>query len=420
MPDPARHWVAAWTAASQGPYPLGNPTAQPDMRFALPSAERGATDQTFRLIVRPDVWGRQARLRFSNAFGTRAVTFDDIHLGLQSSAAALVPGTNRKVTFAGANSVTILAGGSVVSDPVPLSWVTQPGDPLWASRKLAVSFHVAGESGPITWHAKALTTSYLSPPGSGALGASETEAAFPFPTASWYFLDALLMDVPGASTVITIGDSITDGTCSTMNGDDRWPDFMSRRVHAAHGTRFSVVNQGIGGNRVLSPADYAVEPIAGGPCALDRFDRDIISLPNVSTVIWLEGINDFGHGVATADDVANGVREGVRRLRAAIPGVRIVLGTLVPALNATNATHGTPEVEAKRQAYNAFLRQVGLFDAVIDFDAATRDPATGELKPEFVPDSSTGGPGDKLHPNRIGYLAMAQTIDLGAVLGQAP
>lgn len=413
----AAHWVAAWTGAAQGPYPLGNPTAQPDMSFALPSAERGATDQTFRLIVRPDVWGRQARLRFCNAFGTRPVTFNGIHVGLQANAAAVVPGTNRPVTFATAAAVTIPAGASVLSDPVALPWVTESGDRLLDHRRLAVSFHVAGESGPLTWHAKALTTSYLSPPGSGSRGAAETEDAFPFPTASWYFLDCVQMDVPGARTVVTIGDSITDGTCSTMNGDDRWPDFFSRRVHAAHGTRFSVVNQGIGGNRVLSPVNYAAEPIAGGPCALDRLERDIVSLPNVAAVIWLEGINDFGHGVATAADLANGVREGVRRLRAAMPGVRIALGTLVPALNATNATHGTQEVEAKRRSFNAFVREAGLFDAVIDFEAVTLDRATGELRPEFVPDSSVGGPGDKLHPNRVGYLAMARAIDLRAVLG---
>ncbi len=416
MPTTA-NWVAAWTGAAQGPYPLGNPTAQPDMRFALPSAETGASDQTFRLIVRPDVWGRQARLRFCNAFGTRPVTFGGVHIGLQSSGAALVPDTNRPVTFMGAAGTTVPPGQSAVSDPVTLPWVTQPADAMLANRKLAVSFHVAGETGPITWHAKALTTSYLTPPGSGAYGADVTEDAFRFTTASWYFLDALLMDVPGASTVVTIGDSITDGTCSTMNGDDRWPDALSRRVHAAHGARFSVVNQGIGGNRVLSPKDYAAGPIAGGPCALDRLDRDIISLPNVSTVIWMEGINDFGHGDAGADDVAAGIRAGVERLRAAIPGVQIFIGTLVPSLNAANGTHGTPEVEAKRRGYNAFIRKAGLFDGVIDFEAATLDPATGELKAEYVPDSSIGGPGDKLHPNRVGYLAMAQAIDLRMVFG---
>ena len=422
-PGHPMNWVAAWTAAAQGPYPLGNPTAQPDMRFALPSPEAGANNQTFRLILRPDIWGNQARLRFFNAHGTRPVTFGGIHIGLQAIAAALVPGTNRPVTVRGQTTVTVPPGQSALTDPIPLPFANPTSanptraNPILANRKLAVSFHVQGESGPITWHAKALTTSYLTPPDSGPHGAAESEEKFPFTTASWYFLDQVHMDVAGASTVVAIGDSITDGTCSTMNGDDRWPDAFSRRVHADCGDRFSVVNQGIGGNRVLSPRNYAAAPVAGGPCALDRLDRDIISLPNVSTVIWLEGINDFGHGDATAADVAAGVRQGVQRLRAAIPNLRIVMGTLTSALNAANATHGSAEVAAKRQAYNDFIRSSGIFDAVIDFDAATTDPITGELKPEYVPDSSIGGPGDKLHPNRVGYLAMAQAIDLPAVLG---
>ena len=415
---PAPNWVASWTASMHGPYPLGNPTAQPDMRFALPSAETGATDQSFRLIVRPDVWGKQARVRLSNVFGTRPVTFDGVHIGLQSSGSALVQGTNRIITFGGKPNVTVAPGQMVLSDPIPLNWVGKPGDPMLANRKLAVSFHVVGESGPITWHAKALTTSYLSGPRTGALGAEETEAAFPFTTTSWYFLDAVQMDVPGATTVVAFGDSITDGTGSTINGDDRWPDIFSRRVHAAFGERFSVVNQGIGGNQVIGPVNYLAEPAPGGPRALDRLDRDIVALPNVSTIIWLEGINDFGIGGETVAAVTDGVREGVKRLRAGIPGVNIFMATLTSSLNSANVTHGTPAIEEKRQAFNAFVRTAGIFDGVVEFDAPTLDPQTGELKAEHQPNSSIGGPGDKLHPNRYGYLAMAGAIDLDAMFGK--
>ncbi|HVZ10659.1 MAG TPA: GDSL-type esterase/lipase family protein [Rhodopila sp.] len=418
MPPHEANWIAAWTGAAQGPYPLGNPTAQPDMRFALPSAEQGAQDQTFRLIVRPHLWGRRARLRLSNAHGTRPVTFAGTHVGLQGSGALLVAGTNRPVRFAGADAVTVPPGASALSDPVDLPWVGTPTDALLAHRKLAVSFHLPGPTGPMTWHAKALTTSYLTPPGSGAHAATEAEDPFAFTTASWFFLDQVQMDVPGARGIVAIGDSITDGTCSTMNGDDRWPDFLGRRIHAVYGSRYSVVNQGIGGNRIVSPADYAADPVAGGPSALDRLERDVISLPNVAAVIWLEGINDFGHGGGGVADVIAGIRQGVARLRQAIPGVRIAMGTLVPALNATNGTHGTPAVETMRQACNDFIRTCGLFDAVVDFDAVTRDPASGELKAEFVPDSSVGGPGDKLHPNRVGYRAMAQAVDLRTLLGE--
>ena len=414
------HWVVAWTASAHGPYPVGNATAQPELRFAFPAPAQGATDQTFRLIVRPDIWGQTARLRLSNAFGTQPVTFNDVYAGLQVSGAELLPGSNRPVTFGGRHDVTIPPGGSTLSDPVKLSFVQDPAD-LWLSgRKLAVSFHVAGDTGPMTWHAKALTTSYVSAPGSGSRGAETGEASFPYSTTSWYFLDAVDMQVPPATqAVVAFGDSITDGTASTLNGDDRWPDVFARRMHAAFGDRFSVVNAGIGGNMVIGPTDYAQHPFPGGPAALDRLERDVISLPGVSTVIWLEGINDFGNAGASVDAVEAGVRQGVQRLRARLPGVRIVMATLTSSLHSTNEKYGAPEVESKRQAFNRFVRETtGLFDGVADFDAATQDRLTGELKPDYQPNSTTGGPGDRLHPNRAGYAAMARAIDLKLVAGE--
>ena len=410
------HFVAAWTASAQGPYPLGNPTAQPDLGFAFPLAARGAVDQSFRLVLRPDVWGKQARIRLSNAFGTKPVTFDGVHVGLHLGGAALVAGSNRAVTFGGKASVVVPLGGSVLSDPVALGFVKSSGEKLLAGRKLAVSFHVAGESGPMTWHAKALQTSYVTAPGAGAKGDDESEGAFAYSTTSWYFVDAVEMTAPKAvRTVVTFGDSITDGTGSTINGDDRWPDVLSRRLHAAYPGKFSVVNQGIGGNRVATPLDYKAAPIGGGPSALDRLERDVLSLPNVGVVIWLEGINDFGSG-ASVESVTAGVREGVRRMRAKLPGVRIYMGTLTSALNST-PTHGTAEVEAKRLAFNRFVKTAGIFDGVVDFAAATLDAKTGELRAEFQPNSSTGGPGDKLHPNRAGYLAMGGAINLKMIAG---
>ena len=417
-PAKAPHWVAAWTASAHGPYPVGNPTAQPELKFAFPDAARGALDQSFRMIVRPDVWGKQARIRLSNAFGTQPVTFDGAYIGLQTSGSAVLAGSSRPVTFAGQRTVTVAPGKDVVSDAVTLPFVRNADDAMLSGRRLAVSFHVAGESGPMTWHAKALTTSYLSAPGAGSRGSDESEAAFPLSSTSWYFLDAVEMTAPAASRVIVaFGDSITDGTASTLNGDDRWPDVFARRLHAAAGNRFSVVNEGIGGNQVVGPADYASKPLPGGPSALDRLQRDVISLPGVSAVIWLEGINDFGAAGASAQAVSDGVREGVKRLRASIPGVRIYMATLTGALNST-PTHGTPVVEAKRREYNEFIRSSGIFDGVIDFDAIVLDPKTGELKAEYQPNSTTGGPGDKLHPNRAGYAAMGNGIDLVMILGK--
>lgn len=420
-PAYAQAWVASWTGSAHGPYPIGNPTAQPELKFAFPVPADGARDQTFRLIARPDVWGQQVRFRLSNAFGTKPITFDGAYVGLQESGSAIVAGTNRPATFKGQKSVAVAAGESAISDPVVLPFVRSTTDPLLRGRKLAISFHVAGDSGPMTWHAKALQTSYVTPPGAGAKGQDEGESTFPLSTTSWYFLDEVDMLVPNQPKVIVaFGDSITDGTATTINGDDRWPDVLSRRLHAAYGDDFVVVNQGIGGNRVVGPAEYTpASPFAGGPSALSRLDRDIISLPGVTTVIWLEGINDFGLGNATAEAVMEGYTKGVAQLRQKIPGVKIYIGTLTSALNST-PTHGPAEVDAKRKVLNEFLRTSKLFDGVVDFDGVTLNVATGEVKPEFQPNSSTGGPGDKLHPNRAGYAAMGNAIDLATITGRSP
>jgi lysophospholipase L1-like esterase len=403
-------WVTAWVASSQGPYPVGNPSAQPDLRFAFPSAPAGARDQTMRLMVQPDIWGPQARIRLSNAFGTRPVTFDGVFAGLQWSGGALAPRTNRPVRFAGKTSVTVPPGGSAWSDAIALGF---PGH--LAGRRLAVSFHIAGESGPMTWHAKALTTSYLTPPGAGAKGDLEDESAFPYSTASWYFLDAVDMRAPASTQlVVALGDSITDGTASTMNGSDRWPDVLSRRVHAVYGERVAVVNAGIGGNQVVGPPEYSAQkPFPGGPSAGQRLERDVLSLSGVTAMIWLEGINDFSNnGKATVEAVEQGMRDITARIRAKLPAVRLIGATVISALGSSNGAHGSAAEDAKRKALNEFIRHSGVFDGFADFDQATLDPQTGGLRPEFVPESTTGGPGDKLHPNRAGYLAMGMAIDL--------
>jgi lysophospholipase L1-like esterase len=267
----------------------------------------------------------------------------------------------------------------------------------------------------MTWHAKALTTSYLTAPGAGSKGEFDDESAFPFTTTSWYFLDAVDMMAPAATQVIVaFGDSITDGTASTLNGDDRWPDALSRRLHNAYGMRVSVVNAGIGGNQVAGPAEYSAQhPFAGGPSARQRLERDVLTLSGVTGVIWLEGINDFSTNAnATVEAVESAMREVAGRLRNRLPGVRVIGATVISALGSTNAAHGSAAEDEKRKALNEFIRHSELFDGVADFDRATRDLQTGGLRAEFVPDSTTGGPGDRLHPNRAGYLAMAMSIDL--------
>lgn len=418
MGDPAtpgHAWVASWAASIHGPYPTGNPTAMPDMSRVFPDAARGARDQTFRLIVRPTLWGRETRIRLSNALGAQAVTFDGVHIGLQSAGAQLAAGSNRAVLFGGKASVTVAAGQSVWSDAVTLPFVRDPASSELAGRKLAVSFHVVGESGPMTWHAKALQSSYVTWPGAGAKGDEENETAFPFATAAWFFLDALDMRASGdAFAVVAFGDSITDGTASTINGDDRWPDVLERRLRVAYGNRVAVVNAGIGGNQVVGPVVYPPpKPFPGGPSALSRLERDVLSLSGVKAVIWLEGINDFSrNGNASWEAVERGMREGVARMRFRIPGVRVIGATVVSALGATNPAHGFAEQDQKRRQLNEFIRNSGVFDGVADFDKVVTDPQSGAMRAEFVPDNSVGGPGDKLHPNRLGYQAMGAAIDL--------
>ena len=172
-------WAATWTASAHGPYPVGNPTAQPELKFAFPAPEQGARDQTFRLIVKPDAWGPQTRIRLSNAFGTKPVTFADAFVGLQESGAAVLKGTNQPVLFGGQKSVTVAPGQSIVSDAVALPFVSTPPSPMLKGLKLAVSFQVVGDSGPMTWHAKALQTSYVSPPGSGSRSRTRARALSP-------------------------------------------------------------------------------------------------------------------------------------------------------------------------------------------------------------------------------------------------
>jgi lysophospholipase L1-like esterase len=410
-------WAAAWTASPQGPYPSGAAVAQPDLRFVFPDPSVGADNQTFRLMVRPDLWSPLVRLRFSNAFGSQAVSFDGVFVGIQRSGGNLVGGTNRPVTFhKGQAGVSIPPGKSVYSDPVELPFVKRADGLEVAGRRLAVSFHVVGKTGPMTWHAKAMVTSYVTARSAGARGNDDTDAAFPFTTTSWYFLDAVEMMAPRETIVIAaFGDSITDGSLSTLNGDDRWSDFLSTRLHAAWGPHVAVVNQGIGANQVIGPSVFTTSaPYMGGPSALQRLERDILGIAGLNAVIWLEGINDFGMGTPppSVDALIAGLLEGTRRLHAR--GIKVIVGTLTTSLNSGDGStgHGTREVDAKRKAVNAFIRGSGSFDGVVDFDAAVLDAATGMLRAEFQPGSTGGGPGDRIHPNRAGYQAMANAIDL--------
>ncbi|MGK5683502.1 SGNH/GDSL hydrolase family protein [Actinoplanes sp. URMC 104] len=414
-----RAWTSAWTGAAQGVYPAGYSVGQPGpvgpagpgntaplLTAAFPDNQ--ARDQTLRMIVHPSVTGTSWRIRLTNEYGTRPVTFGRVYAGRQSIGATVAPGTNRPVTFAGRRSITVPAGRTALSDPVSVK-ITD----AW-SQRLAVSLHVAGASGPMTWHAAAFTTSYVSDPGAGDRTADPGETAFPHSTTSWFFLSEVQALRSRTATVVAFGDSITDGFFSTINGNDRWPDVLQRRLDARPSPRgdISVVTEAIGGNMVtrIGRTPGGCTP-CDGPPALDRLDRDVLSRPGVRVVILLEGINDLGGGNATAEQVIAGYREIIRRVHER--GIKIIGATLTPSAGTEFGLYGTPQTDAKRRTINAFIRTSGQFDGVADFAAVTEDPAApGRLRPAYDTNSSVGGPGDHLHPNRAGFLAMAGAIDV--------
>lgn len=298
-----KKWAACWASAMQGvyaylpPVPLNNPyhiyETNPDLRFAFPKATDGAVEQTFRLIVKPDLFGDEYRPRFSNFFGSQPLTLKAVSVAVQDYAGNIIAGTLREVKFNGAASVTIEPGKLTYSDSFKSP--ADANDPLLQGRNFAVSFAVEGKSGPMTRHIDGLSTSYISPPNSGDHTKDANDFAFPNTTTSVFFLDAMdVMAAADTAVVCAFGDSITDGKFSTINGNDRWSNDLSTRLHEAFGGRVSVVNEGISGNTVLKP------PVIG-PSALDRLDRDVLGLSGLSAVVWLQGINDFGAGNATAN-----------------------------------------------------------------------------------------------------------------------
>jgi lysophospholipase L1-like esterase len=372
-----KHWVGSWATSPSD------------------SAGIAFVDQSLRLVITPTLGGARVRVRLSNRFGSAPVTFGAASIGLQASAAALVPGSRRTLRFGRKRSVTVPPGGEVASDPRRFRFD--------AFAHVAVTLHVSGTNGRSTEHATAIQTSWIAPAGSGDHTSDDAGAAFTQPIASWPFLTDLEVQAPRRiGAVIALGDSITDGFPGPVDGDGRYPDLLAKRLAADSGGPLAVQNEGISGNRVLR--DGVVPSF--GPKLLDRLDRDALDQPGATVVILLEGTNDVGiPPIPAASAVIAGLETVVGRLHAA--GLRVILGTQTPCNAFALAVHGTPEAIAARNQINDWIRTSGVADAVVDFHAVLRDPNDFDaLRPEF--DS-----GDHLHPSAAGYAAMADAVDLG-------
>lgn len=383
-------WVSTWAASPMAATP-------PSLTSPDDFSSAGFSDQTVREIVWASAGGRAARVRLSNVFGTRPVTFRQVDIGISATGAAVAPGTNHLVTFAGRTSVTIPAGAEAVSDPVRMD--------VPAETDLAVSLFTAAPTGPATYHSDAQQVNYVSTAGNHA--GSDSAAAFTTTSQHWYFLDAVDVQASTKGAVVAFGDSITDGYQSTVNANARWPNDLARRFLAAPGQARAVADEGISGNRVLH------DSACFGVNAQARFFRDVAERSGARYVIMLEGINDIGFSQdpdagCTAPNTnvpAAQIIAGYRHIIAAAhrAGLRIFGGTLTPF---QGSAYYSAAGEAKREAVNAWIRSSHAFDGVIDFDKAVRDPASPlRMLPAY--DS-----GDHLHPNDAGYQAMANAVSL--------
>ena len=380
--QPELDWLGTWGTA---PQLVEEANVPPELL---------AGELTLRQTMRVSVGGEHLRVTVSNAFGTQPLRIHAAHIARAERAGTpdIVPGTDHRLSFGGAAEVEIPAGGTAVSDAIAF--------PLEPFADVAISLHVAALHRDVTGHPGSRTTSFIQP---GSAAAEPT-----LPRAStvdrWFLVTGIdVRSRRDAAAVVILGDSLTDGRGSTTNGNDRWPDQLARRLQADPRTRrIAVLNMGIGGNRVLRDGP--------GPAALKRLDRDVLEQPGARWLIVFEGINDIGTAAAarargqeapSAAEVIAGLEQIARRARER--GLKVYGATLLPA---GTSFYDVTTFEADRTAVNAWIRTTDAFDAVIDFEAAVRDPdEPGRLAAAY--DS-----GDRLHLNPAGYKALADAIPL--------
>ncbi len=385
------HWIVSWGASPSPQWPDQAKMQEEHLEFA---------NQTVREIIHLSAGSDTVRVRLSNVFGSEPVEIGAAHLARQSDGAAIMPGTDRVLTFSGQPSATIPKDATLISDPVRLD--APSGSNLTISIYLPKQIEGAGI------HYAAEQTSYQAE--GNVTGEAQLNSAKTFK--SWVFLASVDVAAPASAyTLAAFGDSITDGTNSTVDANRRWPNDLAARLRQQkNGAEIGVLDAGIGGNRVLH--DAGPSSIAFGVSALARFDRDVLAQPAIERVIVLEGINDIGHAGTSAPPSetvsAEQIIAGLEQLaeRAHENGLKVYGATLTPFEGAVFPGYYSPEKEIKRQAINAWIRSGKAFDGVIDFDKAVQDPAhPGRMLPTY--DS-----GDHLHPNDAGYQAMANAIPL--------
>ena len=379
-------WVASWGASQQIPEPQ-NAVATDDLR-----------DATVRQVFHLSLGGPALRVHLSNAFGTEALHFTSVHIArpVSPSSSAIDPATDRALTFAGSSDVTVPPGTEFISDPLDY--------PVAALSNLAVTFHLDSPPATQTGHPGSRATSYLVH--GDFVGAPNLLDAKNVD--HWYQVSGIDVLAPaGGASIVVLGNSITDGHGATTNGNDRWTDILAQRLQASANKRsIGVSNQGIGGNHLLTDGL--------GPNALARFDRDVLAPAGVRWVIVFEGVNDLGgltrDGEVTPEQHSVRVKHIISAYeqivqRAHAHGLRVFGATITPYVG-SDYYHPGPLSEADRQAVNAWIRAVGHFDAVIDFDSVVRDPQhLDRLLPAF-------DCGDHLHPSPAGYRAMGEAVQL--------
>jgi lysophospholipase L1-like esterase len=397
------HWVPTWATAPQQPFTFGPPPPPQNASGQAPAAPappapqpmKGFQNQTLRMVVHTSIGGRRVRVQLSNAHGASPLAIGAAHIAIRDKDSAIVPASDRALSFGGRPSCTIPAGALIASDPVDLD-VPKLGD-------LAISVYLPGDTGTPTLHMLGLHTTYISKAGAGDF-TGQTILSDATTSQSWYWLSRVEVFAPAdTAAIVAFGDSITDGATSTPDTNSSWPSFLAQRLQAnARTANLAVVNEGISGNRILH--DLV------GTNALARFDRDVLSQPAVKWVVILEGINDIGFpsrpggnaGEAiTTDDLIVGLRQMIDRAHE--HGIKVMGCTLTPF---EGAIYYSESGETQRQAVNRWIRTSGAFDAVTDFEAATKDTADPkQIRPDF-------NIRDHLHPNDAGYKAMADAIDL--------